>query len=235
MANAQGFGQLDTDDFTSEFNAIQFIINQTLLRVRTIVLVQVMSTTNSGAAVPPGTVSVQLLNNMLDGQGNSTPHGTIFNIPVFRYGSGNGCIICDPVVGDTGLMAVADRDISAVQSVAQATPGVSGTAALANPASYRTFDLADGVYLGSLFGKAPTQGVAFQSTGLTIFDMNGNKLISSSSGWAFTGNVSWQGNFTATGDITAGFGTADSVTLQNHLHAGVTAGGASSSKPTAGT
>ena len=181
-AGTLGFGQLDPGDSTSDYNAFQFLINQTLLRVRTIVLVQVMSSTNSGTVIPPGTASVRLLVNMLDGKGNATNHGTIYNVPVFRYGSSNGSIICDPVVGDIGLMAVADRDISAVQSNAQATPGISGTTALANPGSMRTFDLADGVYMGSLFGKAPTQYVQFTSTGVNYVDMNGNQIQMSNTG-----------------------------------------------------
>lgn len=43
------------------------------------------------------------------------------------------------------------------------------------------------------------------------------------------------GDLTVTGNVTAGFGGVDSVTLQNHLHAGVTIGSDSTVAPTAGT
>ena len=102
MTGNFGYGHQEPADSATDYNVIQFIINQTLLRVRTITLVKVLSVKGS-ALSPPVTVSVQSLINMLDGQGNSTPHGTIFNVPVFVYGSGNGSIICDPVVGEYGI------------------------------------------------------------------------------------------------------------------------------------
>jgi hypothetical protein len=45
----------------------------------------------------------------------------------------------------------------------------------------------------------------------------------------------YAGNIETAGDIVAGAGGADSVTLQNHVHAGVTTGGGSTDPPTAGT
>ena len=225
MTETFGIGQLRPEDPTSEYNVIQFIIQQTLLRTRTIVPVKVTSVVNAGGVVPVGFVSVQPLVNLVDGNGNSTPHGTISNVPYMRLQGGTNAIILDPVVGDNGFMAIADRDISAVKSSLQ----------LANPGSGRTFNLADGIYLGGILNGTPKQYLGFTATGITLVDINGNSLTSGTSGWTFVGNVNWTGSFTATGNITAGQGTADQVDLQNHKHAGVTAGGAQTSVPVPGT
>lgn len=184
----EGYGQLAPTDLTSDFNRQSFLINQILARVRTMVLVKVVTATGEGAVAAPGTVSVQPLVNMTDGQGNSTPHGTINNIPVFRVQGGGNAIILDPAVGDIGWMAVADRDISAVK----ATSGE-----VSNPGSLRKFDLADGVYIGGFFGDAPTQYIQFNSDGVTIADKNGNKLVMSSTGNEFTGGLKVNGTLEA--------------------------------------
>jgi hypothetical protein len=164
----QGYGQLEPGDAAADFSVLQFIITQTLARCRTNVLVKVLnSTESSGAVAPPGYVNVQPLVNQLDGNGQATPHGKLFQIPVWRYGSGLGAVICDPQVGDVGYMAVCDRDISGV---------VAAAGQPSNPGSLRKFNLADGVYLGSLLGVAPTQSLTFTATGLKLQDRNGNVL-----------------------------------------------------------
>lgn len=167
MTSTTNYTQQDPDDSASDFAARQFQINQTLARVRTMVLVQVKAIGGgAGAIASPGTVNVQPLVKIIDGAGNVTSHGTINNIPVFRLGGGTNAIICDPVVGDIGWMAVADRDSSVVKS----------TKAEAQPGSRRTFDLADGVYMGSLLSPTPTQYVVFDSTGIKVVDSNGNTI-----------------------------------------------------------
>src|SRR6202035_606355 len=118
--------------------------------------------------------------NMLDGQGNSQSHGTVYNIPIWRFGSGLGQIIADPQAGDIGIIAVIDRDISSVKN----TNGQQS-----NPSSLRQFSLSDGVYLGTLFGKAPKQYIVFTSTGISIVDINHNSFGSGHAGWAMSGNV----------------------------------------------
>jgi phage baseplate assembly protein gpV len=47
--------------------------------------------------------------------------------------------------------------------------------------------------------------------------------------------VELTGDLTAKGEITAGMGTGDSVTMQNHLHTGVMSGGGLTGKPSPGT
>jgi hypothetical protein len=198
-----GYSFQDPEDSASDYAARQFQIDQTLARVRTMVLVKVLATTDGGGAIAaPGTVNVQPLVQMVDGQGNATNHGTVFNIPVFRVGSSWGAVILDPVEGDIGWMAVADRDISSVKN----------TKAIAPPGSRRKFDMADGVYMGSLLGATPTQYI--------VFTENGINIVSGSSGVTINGvTITQSGAIEAPGEVTAKFGTGAFVTLSGHLTA----------------
>jgi hypothetical protein len=131
-----------------------------------------MSVTGGGVGAPP-VVSVKPLVKIIDGQNNATSHGIINNIPVSRVGCGNGSVICDPVVGDKGWIAVCDRDSSVVQTTAGQE---------SQPGSRRMFDLADGIYIGTLFGSAPTQYVQFATTGINLKDNNGNAITTNAAG-----------------------------------------------------
>lgn len=175
MADAQqdfGYGQQDPVDSGSEFNSIIFACKQLIARISTMKLVQVQAVTNDGGVVAAGTVDVLPMVSQLDGQGNSTPHGTIFGVPYFRLQGGVNAVIIDPVVGDIGYMVCADRDISAVKS----------TKAPAPPGSYRKYAAADGVYVGGCLNGAPEQYIVFTSTGIRIVDKNGNSVAMSNTG-----------------------------------------------------
>jgi hypothetical protein len=161
-------GQLGVTGGNSEFNHNSFQIAQALAGVNTTKLVKIMAITGGGGALAAaGTVDVQILANQLDGQGNATPHGTTFSLPYHRHQGGPNAIIMDPVVGDIGTIHVADRDIS----------GVLATQGQANPGSFRRHHISDSIYHGGVVNKVPTQYVQFLSNGITIADMNGNKVI----------------------------------------------------------
>lgn len=159
MADSFGYGQLQPEDSGSDFNAMSFLVAQALGRVRVAIPAVVKSVTGGGASAVPPVVSVQVLASMVDGAGTVTPHGTIFNVPTFRLQCANGAVVADPVAGDVGLLVVCDRDISVVQS--------SG-GKVSQPGSWRSHDLADGVYIGGLFNAAPTQYVGFDTNGVTV-------------------------------------------------------------------
>lgn len=218
-------GQQGLSSAASDYNAMRFIVWQLLGIVGTIKLVKVIAVHATGGISVAGTVDVQPLVNQIDGQGNSTPHGTVFSLPYVRVQGGVNAIIIDPVAGDIGLAVIADRDISAVKASKKQ----------ANPGSYRRFDMADGIYIGGILNAVPTQYVAFLQTGISIVDLNGNKLESSSAGWAMTGDFAVTGQITATKDITAGQGGADSVTMQGHKHSDIQTGSGESGAPVAGT
>ncbi|NTI80464.1 Gp138 family membrane-puncturing spike protein [Rhizobium rhizogenes] len=197
------FGQQGTFDDSSDYNARDFHIRQVLGQVRTSVPVKIIAVHGGGVGAAP-TVDVQPLINQIDGQGNQTPHGIIYSIPCTRNQGGGNAIINDPLVGDVGHIVISDRDTSSLKSN-------QGTQS--NPGSFRTHDLADGVYHGAMLNPAnPDQYVQFTTTGMKLVDKNGNVIEMKSGSIAITGNL------TVTGSITAGFGTGDAVTLQSHTH-----------------
>jgi hypothetical protein len=203
------------------FNALTFIAKQVLSGAWTFTLAQVKSVTNAGEIKETGTVSLQPLVNQVDGQGNATPHGTISNAIYFRYGGKDGAVICDPGVGDIGVMLAASRDISSVKA----------NKGQANPGSSRQFDPADAVYLGALLSVAPTQFITFTSTGIKMADKNGNVLEFKQGGIFVTGNIVVQGNLQLSGNIQAPDGStytgtikttgdvvANNISVQGHHH-----------------
>lgn len=211
MTDAPAYGQQSPEDTTSDFNKHSFLIRQILGTVRTATLVQVVATTNAGDVSPVGTVDVLPLVNLLDGLGNSSPHGTVYGLPVWRLQGGKNAIICDPVVGDIGVAVFSDRDISSVKA----------NKGQANPGSFRRFDFADGIYFGGVLGVAPTQYVQFNDAGITIADKNGNSIVMSASGIAITGNI------TSTGTLQNNGKSVGST----HEHSGVQTGGGNSGPP----
>lgn len=151
-----GFEQPGTS--ASQFNALRFMVNAMLTRVRTATLVKVMAVTNSGGLSEVGFVDILPLVNQVDGSGKPTPHGTIFRCPYLRIQGGANAVIIDPEVGDIGIAVFADRDISS----ATANKGP------ANPGSRRRFSMADGLYLGGVLNGTPSQYVRFSSAGIEI-------------------------------------------------------------------
>lgn len=220
MSNTYGYGQAQPWDSADDYNAMVFVISQLLARASTMKLVKVQNVTPNADPIKAGTVDVIPLVDQVDGNGNTTPHGTIYGLLYVRIQGGTNAVIVEPKAGDVGLCIVADRDTSAVRA--------SGGGQSA-PGSFRQFDLADGVYLGGLFGPAPTQSVQFTDDGIKLSDKNGNVFEMKAGGIDVT-TVAFRCN----GSIIAGFGTGDQVSVQTHLH---TSGGSGSptSPPTPGS
>ena len=124
-----------------------------------------------------------------------------------------------------------------------------------NPGSFRRFDLADGIYLGGILGfnGNPTQYVQFNNQGMTLADLNGNKVVMNNLGITLqsaTGNViinnlllsgqilgangaAYSGNIHTTGTITGDTDViAGGKSGKTHVHGGVTPGSGSSAPPT---
>jgi len=173
-----GFGQQDPSDSAGEYNLLTFIIRQQLALISTVKIVKVKAVDTAAK-----TVDVQPLVNQLDGENNATSHGVIFGAPYIIWQYGKNAVLADPVVDDIGIMLCADRDISSVKATKAAAP----------PGSLRQMDAADGIYLGGLLNGDPEQWVKFTNTGMELHDKNGNSLVSSSTGWEFTGPVKFNG------------------------------------------
>ncbi len=207
MADNAGYtGLAQATDMTNPVNATALLVQSILARVSTAKLVQVMAVTNEGEAAAVGFVDVMPLVHQIDGQGQPTPHVTVYGLPYFRIQGGANAVIMDPEVGDLGLAIFADRDISAVKA----------TKAAATPATRRRFDMGDGLYLGGFLNGVPTQFIRFSADGVEIKSTM----------------VTVTGDLHVTGDIVGdGTATIDGVGVTTHHHTGVQAGGGNSGGP----
>lgn len=152
-------------DFDSEQNGLNFAIQQAMLKLQTALPVRVMAVRNAGLA-PVGQVDIQVLVDMVDGQGNTVQHGTISNVPYFRLQGGTNAVIVDPSPGDIGMACFCSRDISAVKSVKDSAP----------PGSWRSHDFSDALYLGGFLNGTPTSYIQITEGGILVHNTSGVKL-----------------------------------------------------------
>ena len=194
----------------TEFQELQFFIDQRIARIQTCTVVKVE------AVYPPssglvGTVDVLPLVGQVDGAGNVIPHKTIFRRPYSRVQGGSNAIILDPAVGDIGIVVFASRDISsAVASSKQSPPG-----------SGRKYDYSDGLYLYSLARGVPTQFIDFTDGGITITTPH-VLTVNAAGGMNING-----AHISPSGEITDALGKV----LGTHTHGGVQPGGGTTGPP----
>jgi len=151
-------GFIDNNSASGRWNIQNFQIQQSLAKMNTSTLVEIVSCTNEGGLSPVGFVNVIPMVNQVDAAGNAIPHTTIFNVPYSRIQGGTDAIIIDPKAGDIGIALFASRDISKVKSTKK-----SG-----NPGSGRTFSYSDAMYIGGLLNGTPSQYVRFSADGVEI-------------------------------------------------------------------
>lgn len=172
-SGSTGVGQQTPFDSNSDVSWITFTVRQLIAKIDTMKPCKVVRVTGGGGAIAKaGTVDVQLLVSLLDGAGNATKQGVVNGIPWWRLQGGKNAIIADPEVGDIGYLVAADRDISAVKAAA----------GIANPGSYRRYNVADSIYVGGILNEIPEQYFAFVSDGIKIHDKNGNEIVMGPSG-----------------------------------------------------
>jgi len=176
-------GQANPFSNASEYNAWQFVIARALDKVQTVSVVQVKAV-NTGAQ----TVDVNVLVNLVSGDGLAIPHGVISARPYYRLQGGTNAIICDPAVGDIGIMVFSSRDLS----------GVIAAKGAANPSSARRFSWADGMYFGGILNATPMQYIQFMTGGVTI-ETPALTISGSATAASLHANNGWSGTF-ATGD-----------------------------------
>lgn len=149
---------MSPSDYETESKRFNFVVKSLLARVRTAGPVEVIAVTNSGGVSPIGYVDIKPLVQQVTGDGSAVDHGVIYNVPYLRVQGGSNAVIIDPQVGDIGLAAFCDRDISKVKATqAQATPG-----------SLRRHNMADAVYLYSIMASAPTQYIQFVGNAINV-------------------------------------------------------------------
>ena len=181
--NSTGF--LNPNKNASEYNHLLFIIQQEIAKISTLTLVKVVSITG-------GNVDVVPLVNMIDAQGNPTPHLTIFNVPFMRIQGGGYAIIIDPQPGDIGLCGFCSRDISKVKKSKKQD----------NPGSRRRYSYSDGIYIGAIgdLSVTPTQTLRISSSGIEIKSPMEVKIDAPNI--ELVGNVSQSGGTVAIGGNT---------------------------------
>lgn len=232
-----GYGQMSPEDTSGEYAVRDFHIKQRLKSIHTNKIVKVLAVydsnmqpvtkENTGQTGATGFVDVQILVNQRDGQGNIMPHGTIYSVPFSRGQGGGSGIIIDPQVGDMGVMACSDRDISSVVASRDQ----------ANPGSYGVMQASDGMYMHSILGGEMNNFLSFKGDGIVIQDMNGNTFTLNADGFVLkdkSGNtytssssgitikaaaITLDGNVTITGGLTGNTGAPGSeVDLLHHTH-----------------
>lgn len=215
-------GQMPAQAPFGEFNRMSFMVQQELGKLQTATLVRVESCTNSGGVSPVGFVDVTPMVNQVDGNGDPTPHVTIFGIPYFRVQGGANAVIIDPQPGDIGICVFASRDISKVKT----------TKAQANPDSFRQFSFSDGLYIGGVLNGTPTQYVQFSSSGIKIkslfqVEIDAPTIVLNGAVTQIGGAAStFSGSVAAVGQVSSG-----SVNLTTHVHSGVTSGASNTGGP----
>lgn len=179
------FGQQSAQTTDTDFNVWQFLFALAMQKIQTVTPVKVISCSNTGGVSPVGMVTVQPCVNQMTAQRKSIPHGQLFNLPYFRLQGGNTAVILDPEPGDLGIGLFCSRDIS----------NVVATRGIANPASLRAFDWADGLYIGGILNGVPSRYIRFDNAGNceivtpagvvningTTIDASGNIVVKSGS------------------------------------------------------
>jgi GpV Apex motif/Phage protein Gp138 N-terminal domain len=152
--------------------------------------------------------------NQMDSKDQGLAQPILYNVPYLRIQGGANAVIIDPKAGDIGICLFTSRDISSIKN----------TRKQGNPASLRTFSLSDGLYLGGILNAQPDQYVRFSDSGIEL--VSPTKVTITSPSMVLNGPVTLNGSMTASGDV-----TASGISLKNHKHSGVTAGGSQTGTP----
>lgn len=210
-------------DPQQDFN---YIISRILGKRRTITIVQVVAVKESSGAGDHnvGLVDVRPLVQEQDSAGGLYSHGILHNVPFFRLQGGGNAVVINPEVGDIGIAAICDRDIT----------NVKATKAEAAPGSDRRCSLDQALYIGGLLNGTPSQFIRFSKNGIEItspkavtvnaprLTYNGHQVsITAPGGTQITGPVNVAGEVTANG-----------IPLSTHKHKDTQPGNGNTGAPT---
>ena len=235
--NKRGIG--DIYQATSPFNANNQQIASNIQKINTVFLAKIISVSTAGVGGTK-TVTAQPLICQIDANGNALPSPKLVEIPHYRVQAGAGAFVVNPHVGDIGVFVCAKRDISKIKN------GVNDPQ---TPASFRSFDLADSIMIatihtetastyiyidpdnGTIEIKAPKSLTV--NTATATINASGSTSINSPE-TTISGHVTIQGGLSVTGGggaVVTGDVIADGISLVNHVHSGVQAGGSNTGKP----
>jgi len=143
------------DDVSSEGNALAFAMRNMIGSYAFIDVVRVEAVFSEEQ-----TVTVKRLLYGLTTGDEKIDNQPVYGVPYIRLGRGNSAVIMDPVVGDIGLVAICDRDISNIKRTKAESP----------PGSKRMHSRADATYITGIasLNSDPTQYAHFHDSGIDI-------------------------------------------------------------------
>ncbi|WP_275383923.1 oxidoreductase [Xenorhabdus bovienii] len=224
---------IDPTDMNTDANVQDFIMRQFLGRHHFITLSRVIN-------VDKDTVDVEPMVYEVTGDGEPVNKGIVYGVPFWRLQRGGSAVIMNPVIGDIGVIAICDRDISVVKV----------TRKPAMPGAKRFHNMSNAIYLGGVLNSEPTQYVEFADNQINI--VSPNKINVNAPQVEVTANTSYTVNapvITLNGAVTQGGGshggdakfggsidakgeiTGNGVKLSSHVHGGVESGGSKTNKP----
>lgn len=128
-------------------NATAFLIEQTIRdTVNTAEVVSIDGADQTGTDGAAGYAAATPLVCQTDAFDNTLPPTSIPKMPFLRPQAGKAAIVMDPQPGDKAILIAMKRDSSGV---------TSGKGDPVQPASFRTFDQADGYLINGFLGEAP--------------------------------------------------------------------------------
>lgn len=198
-------------------SATNYAIAQAIGRMQTATIVRVEKCTRAGEVAEVGFVDVTPMVSQMDAFAREVPHAVIHNLPYVRMQGGKNAVIIDPQPGDLGIAVFASRDISRVKTDKKPAP----------PASWRSYNWADGMYIGGLLNGTPEQYVRFHGGGIEILSPQNVTLdapridikcqtlnVNASSSVTFdTPEVKMTGKLTVQQDA-----TAEGISVAHHTH-----------------
>jgi len=145
---------------SSPFNAIQLMIDNSIGKLNTADLVKVVSVEAGGPGGAAGYVVVKPLVGQVNAKGETLEPVEMYKLPYFRAQCGGAAIVMDPPQpGDIGLANFTKRDGSNVKQ---------GQGDTVPPASFRTHDPGNGVFMGTVLNKAPETFVEMEPEGKRV-------------------------------------------------------------------
>ena len=126
----------------SVYNSLDMMMRNFIdANVNTAAVVTVTGCDEPGPEGAAGYVTVKPLVAPVDNFGEAMPTAEAFQLPFLRYQAGKAAVVLDPQPGDIGLAVYTKSDSSGVGQ--------------GQPASNRTFDAANGFYIGGFSNQAP--------------------------------------------------------------------------------
>jgi hypothetical protein len=197
----------------SEYNAISFLVEQAIKGlVNTAIPVRVDSCTKPGVGGSAGYVSATPLVQQRGADGKSLMPVSLPQLPYYRVQAGTAAVVLDPQPGDIGLAVFSQQDASNVQE---------GTSEPVQAGSFRCFDMSDGFFVATHYGKTPTTFIHLDPENNEVTIKAPSKItieapqielkgavtmggVSSGDTMTLQGSISTTGNISTPGEISAG-------------------------------